>query len=97
MEHQSTIRLKYIDDLSIAEAIPMDKKVKVRHQSTTPYCNTFRERTGHTLVKEDCEITKHIESLEQFAQINQMKINAGKTKMVLFNPMRRIIWCTPNI
>ena len=90
METESTLRLKYIDDLSFAESISMNKKVEKKPFSLTPTCNTYRERTGHTLIKEECEITNHITSLEQFSQINQMKINTSKTKMVLFNPMRSV-------
>ena len=49
MEHESTIRLKYIDDLSIAEAISMKDQTHVKPQDSIPYCNSYRERTGHIL------------------------------------------------
>ena len=90
MENESTIRTKYIDDLSIAEAISMKQQVRIKPSDSIPYCNTYRERTGHILIKEDCVMTSHIRSLEEFASLHQMKVNAEKTKMVLFNPMKSI-------
>ena len=53
MENGSTIRVKYVDDLSVGEAISMIQQVEQIPQKHS-YCNTYRERTGHGPIKKDC-------------------------------------------
>ena len=90
MIQNATIRLKFVDDLTIAESISLVDQVKQTDEVCQPYCKPYRERTGHEIDNEKCLLTKHLECLKVYASTNNMKINTEKTKLVMFNKSRTI-------
>ena len=59
------------------------------HQSPVedrPQPDTFHERTGHQLITQQSKVYENLKKTEKYAEINKMKINYGKTKLMVFNP-----------
>jgi hypothetical protein len=77
------IHLKYVDDMSIAEAIKL-KEVLVSAPDR-PQPDTFHARTGHALPLENSVVYDQLNSLNQYAKDNDMKLNFNKTKLMVFN------------
>ena len=75
---------KYVDDLTIAEAIDIQKQVRINPEDPTlpvPY----HLRTGHILPAENSLIHQEVIKLERYAEENKMLINSKKTKLMLFS------------
>ena len=80
----NAIHLKYVDDLSLAESIDMTSLVHVpRHSRQQP--DTYRARTGHVLDIQHSRVYQELINTQKYAQDNHMKLNLGKTKLMLFN------------
>ena len=79
------IHLKYVDDMTLAEAIKMKEKLVHVPESVRPLPDSFHARTGHTLPTTQCEISKKLVDTQKYADDNEMKINKEKTKLMLFN------------
>ena len=78
------IHLKYVDDMTIAEAVKLkDKLVTAQDERPLPY--RYHARTGHALPAPNLELSKQFNSINQYAEKNQMKLNLKKTKLMLFN------------
>ena len=82
------IHLKYVDDLTIAEAIKL--KDKLVPAPDRPLPDNYHARTGHALPRENSEVFKQMLATNQYAEDNEMKINFKKTKMMLFNNGRNM-------
>ena len=83
----NVIHLKYVDDLTLAEAIDMNKlEHKDAEERVQP--DAFRCRTGHSLKQSESRIYSQIDKIQDYATTNKMKINVGKTKFMVFNPCR---------
>ena len=80
------LHLKYVDDLTLAEAINMKSQMNHIPVQDRPQPDTFHERTGHRLEPEQSRVFKNLAKTEQYAKENKMKINCKKTKMMVFNP-----------
>ena len=83
------LHLKYVDDLSIAEAVILKDNVlpaPVDRQQPDPY----RARTGHVLIQENSEVFKQIHEIDKYASTNDMKLNLKKTKLMMFNNCKSI-------
>ena len=83
------IHLKYVDDLSIAESIPLKEKV-IPAPCDRQLPDPFRARTGHQLVPEKSEVLKKINDIKEYASKNYMKINVSKTKFMVFNTCKNM-------
>ena len=80
----NAIHLKYVDDLSLAESIDMTSLVHVpSHSRQQP--DTYRARTGHVLDIQHSRVYQELINTQKYAQDNHMKLNLGKTKLMLFN------------
>ena len=89
MKAVNEIHHKYVDDLSMAEAINLPEKlVPVPADRQQP--DNFHARTGHFLPVENSRVYKQLIETEEYARINEMKINYKKTKLMLFNPCTSI-------
>ena len=76
--------MKFVDDMTIAEAINIKDKI-VPHPNPNPVQpTTFHSRTGHYLPPESSHIHKEIARLQEYSSANQMKINVEKTKLMIF-------------
>ena len=78
--------MKYVDDLTPAEAINMKTQLDQVPIESRPQPDTFHERTGHVLKTENSKTFNGLTKTEQYAADNKMKINYKKTKLMLFNP-----------
>ena len=80
------IHLKYVDDLTIAEAIDMKSQLSMVPVATRPQPDNFHERTGHVLEPSNSRIYSQLLKTEEYAKENKMEVNCRKTKLMLFNP-----------
>ena len=83
------LHLKYVDDLSIAESIPLKENVKPA-PNDRPRPDPFHCRTGHELIPENSEVYQQISMIKDYASENQMKLNLQKTKFMIFNTCKSI-------
>ena len=80
------IHLKYIDDLSLAEAINLREKLVENPDPNPPRPFTFYDRTNHVLPPDTCQLQDQLNDLQKYCQDNQMEINQKKCKVIMFNP-----------
>ena len=90
MKVANEIHLKYIDDLTMAEAINLPKKLESIPADVRPRPDMFHARTGHVLPLQNSLVYKQLIETEQYAKDNSMQINLKKTKVMLFNPCTSI-------
>ena len=83
----STNHWKYVDDLTIAEAIDLKKVLKTDESLEKPL--DCHNRTEHVLLREDSKVNKQLKELEEYTKENEMKINKKKTKLMVFNTARK--------
>ena len=83
------IRLKYVEDLSMAEEINLPEKL-VPNRADRQQPDNCYARTGHFLPVENSRVYKQLIETEEYARINEMKINYKKTKLMVFNPCTSI-------
>ena len=90
MKIANEIHLKYVDDLTLAEAINMPKQLVKVSPTERPQPNNFHARTGHVLPIANSRVFKQLQKVETYASKNDMKLNYKKTKIIVFNPCRNI-------
>ena len=83
------LHLKYVDDLTMAEAIKLKEKLISVPESERPLPDTYHARTGHVLPEENSEVLKQLKETESYATENKMKVNYKKTKVMLFNNCKK--------
>ena len=88
MKSANLVHLKYVDDLSLAEAINLPEKLRLAPNREQP--DNFHARTGHTLPVDKSMVFKQLMKIEEYAKNNDMKVNHRKTKLMLFNPCKSI-------
>ena len=86
MKNVNVIHLKYIDDLTMAEAINLPKKLSFVPENVRPMPDTYHARTGHVLPLEKSHVYAELIQTKKYAEENDMQINYKKTKVMLFNP-----------
>ena len=84
IKRANLIHLKYVDDLSLAEAINLPEMLE--HAPNRMQPDTFHARTGHVLPLEKSQLYKQLIKTDFYARENEMKINLKKTQLMLFNP-----------
>jgi hypothetical protein len=93
MRTDSQIRLKYIDDTSLAAKLALEELFVLKEKYILPEFlfedKTDRELTDWEMSKSRNTLHEMIEDVETFAHINFMKINEGKTKIMLFNNKKK--------
>jgi hypothetical protein len=80
------IHLKYVDDLSIGEAIKMKDMLNFTEIQDRPQPDHFHSQTGHTLQPEKSRVFNQLNQISKYANENGMRLNYKKTKFILFNP-----------
>ena len=80
----SRFQVKYVDDLTIAEAFNIQESVV--ENSDRPLPDNFHARLGQKLVPEKSLVYDEIRKVQDYAMDNEMKLNAKKSKFMLFNP-----------
>ena len=84
------LHLKYVDDLTLAEAIKMKEKLVSIPEEARPKPDTYHARTGHKLPEGSSQLVQQLEETQKYAEDNKMKLNYKKTKLMLFNNCK--IW-----
>ena len=83
------IHLKYIDDLSFAEALNLKECLIGNPDPNPPRPFTFHERTNQVLPPGACQLQEELIKLQKYCQDNEMVINNKKCKVMVFNPHRK--------
>ena len=73
MKMVNEIHLKYVDDLTVAEAINLPEKLVKDPDRPRPDC--YNARTGHILPMENSNVFKQILRIKEYATKNDMKLN----------------------
>ena len=82
----STLHAKFIDDLTILEALKLDDALIQNTNRTLP--DQYHARTGHKLNPEVSQVLKQIKTIQEYALKNEMKINFKKSQFIMFNPSK---------
>ena len=86
MKTANQIHLKYVDDLSLAEAISIPDQLVSLPDCKRPLPDTFHARTGHVLPMGNSKVYRQLMKTKEYAERNDMKMNYDKTKLIVFNP-----------
>ena len=84
------IHLKFVDDLTVAEAVNLQKDVIPVPFEKRQLPDNYHQRTGHHLPNENSKVFKQLCDIEKYAIENHMKINFSKTQLMVFNPCHSI-------
>ena len=90
MKIANEIHLKYVDDLTLAEAINLPEQLVTVPVSQRPQPDSYHARTGHALPVKNSKVCSQLKKTETYAKKNDMKLNYSKTKIIVFNPCRNI-------
>ena len=83
--HIRNIHLKYVDDLTIAEAIKLKNVLNVENYVRWERPLKYHNRTEQTLNPVNSQVKAQLGELAAYANLNEMKINQDKSKVMLFN------------
>ena len=83
------MHLKYVDDLTLAEAINLKNALIVENEMNRERPLRYHDRTEHLLPAGASQVQQQLSDLQEYAEANSMKINQGKTKVMLFNNARK--------
>ena len=84
MKTMNEIHLKYVDDLTLAEAINLPASlVEVPDR---PQPDNYHARTGHVLQVGKSRVLEQLKETQKYSKANDMIINQKKTKLMIFNP-----------
>ena len=87
------LHLKYVDDLTIAEAVKLKDVLHVENDNVWERPLEYHNRTEQVLQPEDSQVQAQLCELSQYAETNEMKINHKKSKVMLFNTSRNNEFC----
>ena len=85
-KHSAEMHALYIDDLSEAEAINLKKRL-INDPVQRSFPLNYHERTQHVLPVSSLQT--QLNKIEQFTVENKMKINAAKSKIMIFNKSKK--------
>ena len=74
--------MKFIDDLSLAEAVNL-KETLLPNQTPTHPLN-YHDHTHHVLPTGRLQLQNALQHLEEYSEKHHMKINTDKTKVMIF-------------
>ena len=83
------MHLKFVDDVSLAEAINVRESLIENPDINPPRPLAYHDRTLHTLPAHLTPIQEALDNMVQYCEDNSMKINTHKTKVALFNTSRK--------
>ena len=75
MKTVNEIHLKYIDDLTLAEAINLPKMTKFKSTNERPLPDLYNSRTGHVLPEKNSSVFRKLLDTKEYADENEMQIN----------------------
>ena len=68
------LHLKYVDDLALAEAVPMKSQLNDVPPEARPQPDTLHKRTGHQILPEQSRVFNNLKKAEKYASDNLMKM-----------------------
>ena len=80
---------KYVDDLTVAEAINLKRTLINDDEERLVKPLTYHNRTNQVLQNERSKVQKQLNDLDEYAQENEMRVNRKKTKVMLFNTAKK--------
>ena len=80
----SSSHAKYVDDLTIVEAMNLKKTMVPNPDRPLP--DTYHARLGLKLPKDKSKVYEQLQKIQEYASDNEMKLNCKKSKFMLFNP-----------
>ena len=83
------LHLKYIDDMTIAEALNLKKCLSEDPEPNPARPLQYHQRTGHVLPETKSSVQTLLGELNQYAVDHEMKLNSDKTKVILFTKSRK--------
>ena len=83
----SSFCAKFMDDISIAEALNMKETLTVEPQMAQPV--PFRQRFQMKLAPHRSKVYSELQRIKSYAEENYMNLNLSKTKFILFNPTKK--------
>ena len=86
MKKANEMHLKYVDDLTLLEAINLPKQLESVPEDVRPQPDNYHARFGHILPVENSLVYQQLLKTMEYSVNNEMKINFKKTKAMLFNP-----------
>jgi hypothetical protein len=95
MRNENQIRLKYIDDTSMAAKIALEQLFQLKYERDVPEflfdtehwdgTANVRKFTNFEMTEERNAVHEMIDDVNCFVKLNFMKVNETKTKIMLFN------------
>ena len=80
---------KYIDDLTVAEAIHLKRSLTNDDNDTLDKPHTFHNRTNQVLPDEASKVQKQLQEIHEYTTENEIKVNQKKSKVMRFNTARK--------
>ena len=77
--------MKYIDDMTMAEAINLRQKLMPNPDTSQPRPFSYHERTQQVLPENDFNLQDNLNKLLEYCRANEMSVNKDKTKVMLCN------------
>ena len=75
MKVVNNIHLKYVDDMTLAEAIDLNEKLVYLPDNERVQPDRYHARLGYTLPAENSNVYQQLLKTEDYARDNQMQIN----------------------
>ena len=88
------IHMKYVDDLSLAQAVDLKECLIPNPNPTRPLA--YHERTNHILPAQAFSLQNDLNDLVQYSASHEMVINTKKCKVMLFNTAKKYD-CSPEL
>ena len=89
MRQENTIRLKYVDDTTLAAKVALSELLKLKGEEIIPPWmfeeKGKRELTAWEMSGNKNQLHDMIDDMEHFVRLSKMKLNTGKTKTMFFN------------
>ena len=82
----TTTHAKYVDDLTIVEALNL--KLTLVPNPDRPLPDSFHARLGLRLPVDKSKVYDQLTKIQEYAAVNEMKLNCKKSKFILFNPTK---------
>ena len=81
----NTRHWKYVDDMTVAEAIHLKSSLTNDDEETLDKPLAYHSRTNQILPADVSKVQKQLNDINEYAIVNEMKVNKKKTKIMLFN------------
>ena len=72
------IHLKFVDDMTAAEAINVKKQLMINPDTNLPRPLEYHQRTGHILSESESQIQSLLKDIKEYTLSHKMKVNSDK-------------------